>query len=1016
MNILLLRRYLCLFSLLLPFCVKAQQIQVAGRVLSEDDQSPLAGVSVKVRGTTVGTQTAADGRFNILASPRDILVFSYIGYLPKEVRASSGSAIIVLATTNKSLQDVIVTGYATQKRSSLTGALSVVDGKQIANLPVPDVGNLLQGRAAGVQVTASNGAPGSNAYFRIRGVGSLAAGNDPLFLIDNVPADSRSYDALNADDIESITILKDASSAAIYGSRGANGVVVITTKKGKLGEPRISYSFEYGKQYRIPDNYKLMTLDQKLQYEYDLNYANYYIAPFLKQNKYANIQSAPFAQIQQQWSILRNQQTDWFKILFRPATYEKHEISLSGADDKFSYFFSLDKLRQDGILVGSSLNRTDGRLNVEYKAKKWFTIGGNTNIGYYAEGVLRDRNNAQNPNNVAYTTNPYETEFNKDGTYNNTQAGFPVAEAIKNNPESNNTISGIGSYYGIIKPIKGLELKSLIGLNYTNFTREAYTKPGSVLDQYVGDKAAPGSKTDNGTSFFSYDFQNMANYKYSIDSTHNFEVLGGVEFTKAKLKTYTLTSKGFPSGDVSTQDNSAAPTNVSTSRQDYSLYGIFAKLNYNYRERYYADVSFRRDGSSRFGANTRFGNFYSFGLAWDVQKEAFLADSRVVNQLKFRASIGTSGNYNIGNYNSLPLYGYRSYNNISAAVPTQVGNANLTWEKQQATTIGLDFAFLNSKLQGSVDYYNQKRNALLQQVPISSTTGFTTYLENLGALTNKGFELQLSYTIVKTNDWRINLDGNVSFNKNTVTKLTGNPADNIPQPDNVTTLSVGHPYLNFYLVRNGGVDPQTGVPLYLDKTGKLTTKFSPNDAVILKGKSPNPTYFGGITPSISYKGLGVSGLIYFSGGNYIYNTVYQNANRDGANVSRELAADALNYWKKPGDKAVNPAAVANNTNYHVTDRFLQKGDFFRLRDVTLSYDVPKNLLKSVKIQALKLFASGHNLYTYRKYFKGDPEVGIGSTESDPANQATGRPYVNGVYSLYSYPNNRSWTVGLNITL
>jgi len=1016
MKILLLRRWLFLLPLLAPFFVFAQQIQVAGRILSEDDQNPLAGVSVKVRGTTVGTQTAADGRFSILASPRDILVFSYIGYLPKEVLASRGSAVITLATTNKSLQDVIVTGYASQKRSSLTGALSVVDGKQIANLPVPDVGNLLQGRAAGVQTTASNGAPGSNAFFRIRGVGSLAAGNDPLFIIDNVPTDSRSYNALNADDIESLTILKDASSAAIYGSRGANGVVVITTKKGKLGEPRISYSFQYGKQYRIPDNFKLMTLDQKLQFEYDLNYANYYIKPFLKQNKYNDIQSAPFAQIQQQWAILKNQQTDWFKILFRPATYEKHEISLSGADDKFSYFFSLDKLRQDGILIGSSLNRTDGRLNVEYKAKKWFTIGGSTNVGYYAIGALRDRFNAQNPNYAAFTTNPYETEYNKDGTYNNTSSGFPVAEAIKNNPESNNVLSGIASYYGIIKPVKGLELKSLIGLNYTNYTREVFIKPGSVLDGYVGDPTAPGSKTDNGASFFNYDFQNTASYKYSIDSTHNFEVLGGVEFTKARFKSYGLSSKGYPSGNVSTQDNGATPTAATSARQDFSLYGIFGKFDYNYRERYYTDISFRRDGSSRFGANTRFGDFYSVGIAWDLQKESFLVNSRFVNQLKVRASIGTSGNYNIGNYNSLPLYGYRSYNGGSAAIPTQVGNPNLTWEKQQATTIGLDFAFLDSKLQGSLDYYNQKRNALLQQVPISSTTGFTTYLENLGALTNKGYELQLSYTILKTNDWRISLDGNVSFNKNIVTKLTGNPTDNIPQPDGYTTLTVGQPYLTYYLVRNGGVDPTTGVPLYLDKTGKSTTTYSANDAVVLKGKSPNPTYFGGITPSISYKGVGLSGLIYFSGGNYIDNRVYSRAISDGANISSELAADALNYWKKPGDKAVNPVPVANNSAVHLTDRFLQSGDFIRLRDVILSYDVPKNLLKTIKIQTLRIFASGHNLYTYRNHFKGDPEVGVGSTESDPVSQATGRPYLNGVYSLYSYPNYRSWTVGLNITL
>lgn len=994
------------------------QSRIVTGVVKDETGSPIPFASIKVRGAKNGTQTAQDGHFSIsVPAGKNQLEISNVGYTPQVLTIPEINSLdVTLVKASTVLEDVVVTGYTTQKRASVVGAVSTVSGSEVHDLPATDVGNLLQGKAAGVQVTAQNGMPGGASFIRIRGVGSLAAGSDPLFVIDGVATDEAQYNMIEPNDIASINILKDASSTAIYGARGANGVVVITTKKGHRGRPQVVLHSDYSTQYRIPDNFKLMSSQQKLQYEYDLDYTNPYLGNYVDSLGVSDIQSIPLSQIQSRWNSLMVGNTDWFKVLLQNATLAKNELSVSGADDKFSYFASYNNLYQAGIERTSGYNRNGGRLNFTYKAYDWLTMGANTNFASFKQELVRDRYNVQNPLVAAYVINPYEPEFNTDGTYNLTSVGFPIAQAIYDNPSYTQTNTGQGTYYLSVTPISGLEVKSQVGLNYYDQSSEAYTEPGSYLDLILNG-VPTGIKTDGGQQLFNYVWTNTAHYTHTFGDGYNFGVLVGSEYTKEHYKSFSLTSQGYPSSVLSTQNNGAKPLTTTTSKYDWSLFSLFIDPSFNYKERYYLDLSARRDGSSRFGINNQFGEFYSAGAGWDIAKENFVKDAGAtwLNELKVRAAIGTSGNFNIGNYSSLALYSFGSYNGVSAAYPSQLAYPNLSWEKQRAITAGVDFAFFKSRLTGSIDYYNQNRNNLLQNVPLPSTVGFTQLTENLGAMTNKGWEVALNYQVLKTRDWQVSVGGNISLNKNEITKLTGQPGDSSGIIPNTATgfniLKIGQPYYTYYMIRSAGVDPATGDPLYYDNNGKVTNTYSSSYITMLKGKSPLPKYFGGLNASATYKGLTLSALLYFSGGNYIYNAPWENLTNDGADVSQQLATASLNYWKKPGDKNVLPKPSAFNPNYFTTDRYLEKGNFARLRDVTLSYDLPKSLMQKSKIlQQANIYVTGHNLLTYRPYYHGDPEVGIGSGESDPSGQPS-----NGFYSLYSYPNFRSWTVGVNVT-
>ena len=1002
------RKLLMIIGIMLTafFQIIAQDRVITGKVTT-DDGSALPGVSISVKGTSRGTTTGSDGTYKISVPNNATIGYSFVGFTKQELKIGAKTVVdILMASDVSDLEEVVVVGYGTVKKQNLTSAQSNISGKALADRPGgTSFENLLQGKAAGVQITAVNGRPSGQSFVRIRGEGSLSAGSQPLIVIDGVAvANSEAQGGINIlntldpNQIEDIQILKDASSAAIYGSRGANGVMLVTTKQGKKGTPKFTYSYQGGYSEKTPDNFTMMNFDEKLRYEKEQGYTNGYF----NDNGVDDITKLTDAQYQSEVQKLQVGKTDWFSTLLQRGKLQTHRLGISGATDAFSYNIGVNSSKVDGISKGSESDVKAGRMNLEYRGAKWFKTGANIQFATIQTNELRDRYNVQNPFYAVYTYNPYEPEYNTDGTYNTTVNGFSISEAIQNNPEKQTTVVGLGSIFVAFTPIKDLEVRSQIGLTYSDYYRESFIKPNSILDQYVGDPTARGSKTDNGFQNFNYVFTNTATFSKSIDNTHNFKLLAGIEFTRDRVRSFSLTSKGFPSDKVNTQDNASAPVSATTGKQDWALYSLFGRLNYDFNQKYFVDFSVRRDGSSRFGINNRFGLFGSASAGWHLDKEEFIKDLTFINALKIRASYGTTGNDRIGNYTSLGLYRYNSYGLTSATLPSQVANPDLTWEKLAATDIGLDFAIFKSRITGTIDFYNKDNSALIYDRPLSRTTGFQIRTENVGAVQNSGIELGLGYKIIQGKDFNWDVNLNYTVNRNKVTQLT---EDEVIRTGGLSKLKIGQPIDVYFMTRYAGVNSQTGKQQFLSKEGNITETYLASDAVILEGKSRLATRFGNFNTNISYKGISLGIDVYYSGGNYIFNSQWQDLTSDGEGITGNQAVDAFNYWKKPGDTGVLPAPSGIN---YTTDRYLQKGDFIRLRNVTLGYSLPLNIIKKAKMQNVRVYGQLQNWLYYAFEAKGDPEVGFGQAES-------GGGQTLGLFRGYSYPVTRQLTFGIDIT-
>jgi len=1009
----LLLSFIFVFALVVQ--VLAQNRTVTGKVTDQETGQGLPGVTVLVKGTSTGTATGVDGSYSINAPQgATTLVFSYVGYQKVERAIGNASTVnVALSLDQKQLNEVVVTGYQTKTKEDLSSSISVISTKELEQRPVPSVDQLLQGKAAGVQVTAINGKPGANAFIRIRGTGSIGSGNEPLLVVNGVQVPDNMADqfftSINANDIESISVLKDAAAAAIYGARGSNGVLVITTKSGATSNSQITYRFQTGVNQKTPDNFDMMNAAQKLQYEYDLGIENGYISDYLATNgfpKGATIFNITDTQRQDVWNALIAQSHDWQKTMLQDAKMSSHQISIGGSANKTNYYVSLQKFDQEGLTVGSKFDRWTGSVNVSSEVKPWLSIGNALTIGRTSTNELRDRYNAQNPFYAMYAYNAYEPVFNEDGSYNLTSQGFPIMEALLNNTEQRAYLSGLNAFNIEVRPTKGLSISSKIGLTLNDYTRESYMKPGSVLDQFVGDKAAPGSKTDNGSREFAYDWVNQARYDFTIGDDHNFGVLAFQEFQKDNFSSYSLSKKGFSSGNLDTQDNGAANTGTnSTFKSAWSISSIAGGIDYDFRKKYFLTGSIRRDGSSRFGAENKYGNFWSASASWLMSSEDFMSQYDWLTVLKLRASVGTVGNYNIGNYEHLGLYGFGKYNNLLTSVPTQVANPELSWETKLKRNFGADIEILQSRVALTLDYYNEETQDLLLNQPLSRTTGFSSVKRNVGAVSNKGFEVGLNADIIRNSELTWSFNGNITFNKNEVLKLNEGQEEIVS--NGLGVIKPGYAFGTYKLVRYAGVDPATGEARYYTKDGEITTEYSDDHAVILDGKSPNPDFFGGFGTRVDYKGFDLSANATFVSGNYVYNYMMLDLVSWGDYVYQNLSTDALNYWKKPGDTNVLPKPNPDGTTYS-TDQYLQKASFLRLRNVTLGYTVPQALTSKIKMQSLRVYVQGQNLWTYNpnSYF-GDPEVGYGSEESGLT--------LPGQAALYSYPQTRQFTFGVDVS-
>lgn len=983
---------------------QAQTVRITGTVKSSEDGMPIPGVSVVVKGTTNGAATNIDGKYELNVTANDqTLVFSFVGFKSQEVEIGGRSVIdVILESESVQVEELVVTGYSVRKKDVVASSITVIGGDNLKQLPPStSIDNMLQGKAAGVDATALNGKPGQAATIKIRGAVSLnTKGGDksqPLYVIDGVFLAERDLALINPSDIETITVLKDASAAAIYGSRGANGVVVITTKQGRKGDGKIEYSGRYGFSKMIKDPFEMMNTAEKIQYEEAAGFATY--TPEEKQELLAL-------------------DHDWQKDILKTALIESHSLSFSGGDGNNSYFISGGYDRNTGIVAKlNGFERYSTRINLTSKVKEKVRVGLNAGVSHSTSAEARDRNNAQNPFRAMYDYNPYETiyQLNPDGTTlldNNGKpvyavqpsTGFPIMEALEKNPESQLRSSFIGSAFGEYEILKDLKYTVRYSADYRKDKREYYMMPSSILNGYVGDPAAPGSKTDNGADNFNHTFLNQIAYSKTIGE-HNISSSLFTEYTKGKFHSYTLTKKGFASDILTTQDNAATPTGASTSREEYAMFSYAGLVDYNYSGRYMASFSLRQDAASRFGENKQKGVFWSTSIGWNVKKESFLADVNWLDNLKLTLSYGTLGSWNIPNYASRGYNTFGSYNSQTTAFPRlNVANPDLTWETQKTTNIGVEASFLNKRITANVDYFINKRSDFLFENPLPwESGGYTQYL-NAGDMVSKGVEFSINGDVISGKDLRWSIGANITTIDYEIKKLNGQTQIVL---SSISVLKEGEEPFTFYLPRYAGVDPANGDALYYDKDGNVTNVFSSGDAVVLSGKSPLAKLFGGFNTSVNFKGIDFNADFAFKLGNYTYNYQALNMLSDGDNSNANQRKDALDYWKQPGD---NKLPRLNGNSNQTTDRFLQDASYLRFRGVTLGYTLPKNWVSVLKVDRIRIYAQAQNLYTWTKY-EGNPEVSIGSGDNQLG--AT-QDFIPGLYSLYSYPATRSFIFGIDI--
>jgi TonB-dependent starch-binding outer membrane protein SusC len=977
------KQFITLVVFLLLYASTNAQSEITGRVTDAKDGLPLPGVSVRMKGNNTGVQTDINGVFHLSnAEKGKVLVISYIGYAPQElVIGSRNNLSISLMTEDRKLQEVVVVAYGSQEKSKITGSVAKVDGKELLDVPMPSVDQMLQGKVAGLQSVASSGQPGALQEIRIRGIGSLNASSEPLFVIDGIPANTGDFSSgtttsnalagLNPNDIESISVLKDAAAASLYGARAANGVILITTRKGRPGKTKIGFDSEYGSSKVAYLNnlakplsasqYTDLTREGLVNAGLDTASANSFLDNVLGANNGYN--------------------SDWLSLVTRQGITQQYNVSASGGDSKTTFYASGGYFKQQGVVIASDFTRYSGSLNLRHNVNEKMSIGMSVNASHFDQTTPTQSANFRSPVLAAFYLRPFQHPFNKDGTYDYSQADFeqifnPLAIAHYDRQLLGNT-KLLGTIDGTYNILKNLKFSSRIGLDYFTLEEKIYYNP------FFGDAAnRQGDVFNIYTRVFNWVWTNTLDYHQELDKEGDLTADLKLGYESQKSKEYVITAygSGVPQLTTLLLPPPASPKTAVATGSDYSFDAVFSNLQLNYKNKFSLSGSLRRDGSSRFGINNQYGTFWSVGGAWNIDKEAFLADSKVISGLKLRASYGTNGNAEIGNYSGQATFGFgANYNRLPGGLPTNVGNPSLTWEQNKPFDVGLEVSVLQNRISLETDYYVRKTNQLLQNVPLSLTSGFSSYPDNIGSLENKGIEFTVNATPVRSKDFRWDLSFNIAFNKNRVTSLN-NGQDII---NGTQIIRVGKDVQSVYTYIWAGVDPATGSGLwYTDSTKKATTSDITQVKNAIVG-SNSPKAFGGLTNTFSYKGFSLSGQLNFQYGNLLFDQWGFLNESDGAFFTLNQNQRELRRWQKPGDKTDMPQYVAQNPSQSnaPSTRYFYKGDYIRLRNLTFSYQLPKKLLNPIKMDNIMIYVRGTNLWTKAadKNLTFDPEQPINGT-------------------------------------
>lgn len=970
-----------LFALLnIPLMLFAQSgYKVKGHVVSAEDNEPMVGVSILEKGTTNGVITDIDGNYTleIKGTASATLLFSYIGMQSQahEVSAKTGTLNVRLVSDAALIDEVVVVAYGTRKKGTIAGAVSTVKAEKLENVPAAGFDQSLQGQTPGLSVISNSGEPSKAAVFQIRGTNSINSGTSPLFILDGVPISSADFNTISPGDIESISVLKDASSTSIYGARAANGVVVITSKRGlAMDKAKVTLRGQWGfSQLASGDNWMMMNTPERIQFEKEIG---------LDTGK--------------DYNLLSRTDINWLDKVFNDrAPLQSYELSVNRATDRLNYYVSGGFYDQDGIAQSSTFRRYNMRANAEVKASNWLKIGTNTMMAYEEIAQAEEGDMALYiPISGSRFMLPYWNPYNADGSLASENDGTwkgtgqnPI-EWMANNPVEHKKYKLLSTVFVDITPVKNLTVRAQFGADYSHSTSFMKSYPSYIINNNSGRAGRSSSDILNLTETLT------ANYRWTLKDDHSFNFMLGQEGIDYRSTGFQVVTRGQT---INRLTNIASGTRASSwqdANTEHAFISLFFRTEYNYKDLYYAEVAARTDASSRFGKDHRWGAFWSLGFMWNIKNEAFLKDVEWLTGAQIKLSTGTSGNSTIPDYDHLALVsGNANYLDQAGLYPLQSGNEDLGWEQTWANNIGMSVGLFN-RLNVNLDFYHKKTTNILMFVPQSyAMTGESGHWDNIGAMMNRGVEVAVDGDVVRTKDFTWNMSANFSYNKNKLLELYNGVEEYVNSTTGLKYM-VGHPVTEFFLNRYAGVNPANGDALWYTADGEITTEFREEDKV-MTGKAYESPWAGGFGTTLMWKGLSLSAQFSWMAKRYVMNNdrFFEESNGiySTYNQSKRLLYDR---WKKPGD-------ITDIPRYDVVakldDRFLENTSFLRLKNLTLAYSLPQSLLRKANFfSTARVYLQGQNLLTWTGFTGLDPEV------------------ASNIYRA-QYPASRQFTLGVEVS-
>ncbi|GBU08382.1 SusC/RagA family TonB-linked outer membrane protein [Bacteroidales bacterium] len=968
--------------------VSQNEKKITGKVFDEATGEAIIGATVLLKGTNKGAATDMDGNFVILSEESGKLEISYMGYSKKSVDANSSEPISIgLKENTELLSELVVVGYGVQKKSSLTGAMQVIGETKLKDITSPQVENMLSAKVSGVNVVSGSGQPGDNAKIVIRGKSTINGSTDPLWVIDGVIVGTGAYD-LNPSDIESLSVLKDAASTAIYGSQGTNGVIVVTTKRGKTGKATVNLSAKIGLTSLNKGNFAIM--DGTELYDYYKSFANQ-------------------SEITGAWwnEGLRNRNHDWWDGATQTGLAQDYNLSINGGTEKLKTYISLGVYDEEGAVKGYDYTRYNMRMNVDYDVYSWLKIKPQISAS------RKDIMNKQHSVGAMYRNLPWDSPYREDGslvgnapnpTWVNV-TGSNYLYDLQYNYTTSEAYELMAGFDFDVKLTDWLTFSSVNNYKYNNMTRLTYVDPRSSSG------LADQGRIEDHMSLSKKEYTNqLLRFDKTFDK-HALNAIVGYEWNSYYSKVTNGIASGFAPGFI-VADIASVPKKVDGRITEWAVQSMLSNINYVYDSKYLAQASFRRDGASNFGSNAKYGNFFSLSGGWNIHQESFF-DADYITNLKLRGSYGSVGNRPNSLYPHQALYSLTTgYNENPGAIISQVANPNLTWEKTYTSGIGLDISF-KQRVNLTLDVYQKNTSDLLYPVPLPGVTGVTQIWRNVGEVKNKGFEANINILLIKNNDLNWSIDANIGVNKNEVSKLYGLRQEMIVGDGSGIAgsasklLKPGLDSDTWYLTEWAGVDPETGIGQWFMTDANGDRVKTSNYGTASKNQvtigSYTPKFFGGFSTNLSYKHIDMAALFSYSVGGDIYNYARAEFDSDGTYTDRNQMKlhDGWNRWEKPGDQATHPQARYNNNSNSnkSSSRYLEDGTYLKLKSLSLAYGIP---LEKYHIANMRIFVSGENLLTFTSFSGVDPEI----------------PPRNGIITGVStdvYPSTRKFMFGFNLT-